>query len=76
MKKPVRGWTGSLGYYANTKCTTNTSAASLVSTLHAVTLPKISGGYVSVRVSMYGGSATSRPGSKGVIRYLTAAGKW
>jgi hypothetical protein len=76
LKRPVRGWTGSLGYYANTKCGTDTSAASLVSTLHAVTLPNVGGAYSSVRVSMYGGSASARPGSRGVIRYLTNSGKW
>jgi len=77
LRKPAgRGWTYSLGFWANTRCSTTSTSASLVSTVHAVRLPKIYGTYSSVRVSMYGGSATSKPGSRGVIRYLTAAGKW
>lgn len=77
LRKPAgRGWTYSLGYWANTKCSTTGSTASLVSTVNAVTLPKIAGNYASVRVSLYGGAATSRTGSRGVIRYLTNSGKW
>lgn len=77
LRKPSsRGWSYSLGYYANTKCADESTKASLVSTVHAIYVPKASDGYVSVKVSAYGGSATSRPGSRGVLRYLTASGNW
>lgn len=77
LRKPAgRGWSYSLGFWANTRCSTTGSTASLVSTVHAVRLPKIAGNYATVRVSLYGGAATSKPGSQAVIRYLTAAGTW
>jgi len=75
LKRPVRGWVGSQGYYANTKCSTQTSAASEVNTVHEMKLPAAAK-YLEVRVETYGGSALSKPGSRGVVVYLEDTGKW
>ncbi|MFL6022801.1 MAG: hypothetical protein ACJ72O_05635 [Marmoricola sp.] len=75
LRTSVRGWYKSLGYYANTQCTSQTSANSLVSTLHAVFLPRAYQ-YVDVKVTAYGGAAKSGPGSKARIRYLTTKKTW
>lgn len=76
LRKPsLRGWPYSLGYYANTRCASQTSTNSLVSTLHVGFLPKAVQ-YVDIHVTTYGGAAKSKPGSKAIIRYLTTAGKW
>ena len=76
LRQPSRrDWYFSLGYYANTRCTSQTSKDSLVSTLHAVFLPKAYQ-YLDIRVTPYGGSAAAKPGSKAVVRYLTTARKW
>jgi len=76
LRQPSRrGWYYSLGYYANTKCTSQTAKDSLVSTLHSVFLPKVHQ-YVDIRVTAYGGSAVAKPGSKAVIRYLNTDGDW
>ncbi len=70
-----RGTRGSLGFYANTKCATQTFSASAVSTAHAVTLP-IAAKYVDVRVDITGGAATAKRASKGIVRYLNTKGAW
>jgi hypothetical protein len=70
-----RGWYYSLGYYANTKCASQTAEDSLVSTLHSVFLPKVHK-YVDIRVTAYGGSAVAKPGSTAIIRYLNTDGDW
>lgn len=76
LRKPsLRGWYYSLGYYANTKCSSQTSKDSLVSTLHAVFLPKVYQ-YVDIHVTTYGGAAKAKPGSKAIVRYLTTSGDW
>lgn len=76
LRRPsLRGWALSLGFYSNTKCATQTFAASAVSTVHATRLP-IAYKYVDFRVSSYGGAATAKPHSIAVIRYLTVNGVW
>jgi hypothetical protein len=80
LRKPsLRGWSLSLGYYANTKCASQTSKDSLISTLHAVFLPKFLpkvAQYVDYHVSVYGGAAKAKPGSKAILRYLDTNGDW
>jgi len=77
LRRPAgRGWSGSLGFWANTKCSTSTTKASLVSTVHATTLLSAPDGYVSVKVATYGGAATTRPGSYAFLRYLSTSGSW
>lgn len=75
LKRPVRGWVGSQGYYANTKCGTQTSSASEVNTANQVRLPAALK-YDQIRVETYGGSAASKPGSRGAVHYLDTTGKW
>lgn len=74
----LRGWTGSLGYYANTKCGRDTWKASAVPTVHAVRLPHPTNfvRYHDERVDTYGGAARLRPRSTAVVRYLRTDGKW
>jgi len=79
LRKPsLRGWTGSLGYYANTRCGRATWNASAVTTLHAVRLPLPTNfvRYHDERVDTYGGAARLRPRSMAVVRYLRTDGKW
>lgn len=70
LRKPSkRGWAGSLGYYANTKCKTQTWNASRVITLHDTRLP-VAERYIDLRVDTYGGAAKAKPGSRAVIEYF------
>lgn len=76
LRRPaLRGWVGSLGFYANTRCPNTAVRASLVSTVHGITVPAAYT-YTYVRVSAYGGAARSLPRSRAVLRYLTDTGKW
>lgn len=70
-----RGVRGSLGYYANTKCGTQTFASSAVSTAHAIKVPAAAQ-YVSLRVNVTGGAAKAKTNSKGIVRYLNTKGAW
>lgn len=75
----LRPWTGSLGYYANTRCGGTTWNASAVSTGHQVLVPVAVTSSVQLRdlqVNTYGGSARAVPGSQAVIRYLTSSWDW
>jgi len=75
LRKPsLRKWKGSLGFYANTKCGTQTWKASGVSTLHYTRLPALN--TTSVRVTVKGGAAKRKPRSRGVIRYLSNDDGW
>jgi len=71
----ARGTKGSLGFYANTKCGTQTFAASAVSTAHAIKVPTAAK-YLDLRVDVTGGAAVGHAGSRGVLRYLSAASQW
>ncbi|KRC59574.1 MULTISPECIES: hypothetical protein [unclassified Nocardioides] len=69
LRKPSRrGWAGSYGYYANTKCRTQTWNASSVITVHAVRVPAAER-YVDARIDTYGGAAKGQAGSRGGIEY-------
>jgi len=73
LREPsLRGWYHSFGYYANTRCASQTSKDSLISTLHVTFLPKAVQ-YVDIHVNAYGGAARAKPGSKARIRYLTTS---
>lgn len=69
---------GSLGYFSNATCGTQTFAASAVSTAHAFQLPALPGNAkpVDMRVDVVGGASRGRAGSRGVLRYLTLSGNW
>jgi hypothetical protein len=73
LRRGVRGWYGSLGYYANTRCGTQTGAASEVHTVNQLKLPTAPY-YKSVELYTYGGAAKSRPGSQAIMFYLTPRG--
>lgn len=76
LRKPsLRGWSGSLGFYANTKCHKTSWKASAVSTVHAISLPAADR-YLDVRVNTYGGAAKARKSSTAGVRYLTTNGGW
>lgn len=67
LRKPSRrGWAHSYGYYANTKCRTQTWKASSVITVHKVRVPRAER-YVNARIDTYGGAA--KAGSRGAIDY-------
>lgn len=69
LRKPSkRGWAGSYGYYANTRCRTQTWNASAVITVHAVRVPAAER-YVDARIDTYGGAAKAKPRSRSVIEY-------
>jgi hypothetical protein len=75
VRRPaLRGWANSLGLYSNTRCTRDFDA-SFVSTTHATRLPAAAR-YGSLRVSTYGGAATTQPGSLAYITYLTRRDTW
>ncbi|HJQ04224.1 MAG TPA: FlgD immunoglobulin-like domain containing protein [Nocardioides sp.] len=75
LRKPSRrGWAGSYGYYANTRCGTQTAAASEVITVHAVRVPAAER-YVDARIDTYGGAAKAQPGSRGGIDYWNNPGQ-
>lgn len=71
LRKPsLRGWTGSLGLYSNTKCN-RTGTPSVVVSIHAEFVPQaIQNRYHRLTIKLYGGAATSRPGSKSILQYV------
>lgn len=77
LRKPSRrGWAGSYGYYANTRCRTQTWNASSVITVNAVRVPGAER-YIDARIDTYGGAAKAKPGSRGGIQYWNNPGeKW
>lgn len=76
LRKPsARGWTGSLGYYANTKCRRDTWRASAVSTMHGVRVPAADQ-VIALRVDVYGGAARTRPKSIAGFRLFGTNEKW
>lgn len=73
LKGRVRGWAGSLGYYANTRCGT-TGVPSVVSTVHGVYVPEAfkdgrGWHYGSMQVKAWGGNAAKRRGSTAILQY-------
>ncbi|MCW2856813.1 MAG: hypothetical protein JWR52_2428 [Marmoricola sp.] len=73
LRRPSRrGWAGSLGYYANTRCGAQTWAASRVITIHAVHLPAAER-YLDLRVQTYGGAARAKPNSRALVDYWSSS---
>lgn len=66
---------GSLGYFSNSKCGTQTFSASAVSTAHALQIPDL-GKPVDMHIKVVGGASKGYAGSRGVLRYLTVSGNW
>ena len=76
LRKPsLRGWTGSLGLYTNTKCR-RTFENSLIVTMHAVRTPLGAVKYGDFRVSAYGGAAKAAPRSLAYLEYLNRSEDW
>lgn len=74
LHKPSRrGWRGSLGYYSNTKCKSQTWKASRVITIHQTRLPAAEQ-WGDVRVDVYGGAARAKPRSRAAIEYIDLSG--
>lgn len=74
LRKPaLRGWSGSLGFYSNTKCR-KTLAKSAVATVHKIVLPAVPrpGRYSTFRIAAYGGAARKKPRSRANLVYLAA----
>ena len=63
-----RGWSSSLGYYANTRCTSNRWADSAVATQHRAVLP-VAASYVDVQLSTYSGASRGYGRSQAVMLY-------
>lgn len=70
LRKPsLRGWTGSLGYYSNTRCR-GRDVASMSATINRVSVPRaFRGRYGDLRINVYGGAARSRPSSSAALDY-------
>jgi len=76
LRKPsLRGWSGSLGLYTNTKCR-RTFEDGLIVTVHAVRTPAGAVRYGDFRVSAYGGAAKAAPRSLAYLEYLNRAEDW
>lgn len=63
-----RGWTGSLGYYANTRCRSTRWADSAVATQHRAVMPAAAS-YVDVQVAVYSGASRGYGRSQAVMLY-------
>lgn len=63
-----RGWSGSLGYYANARCRSTRWADSAVATQHRVVLP-VAASYVDVQLSTYSGASRGYGRSQAVMLY-------
>lgn len=67
-----RGWSGSHGYYGNTRCDSTRPARTAVLTVHRVYVPSAAK-YHDFRVTPYSGASRGAAGSVGVLGYLTKA---
>lgn len=73
LKNPAsRGWSGSRGYYANTRCKSTRTNDTVVLTLHGQQLPTAVK-YGSFRVDTYGGASRGYRGSQAAISYHRAS---
>ncbi len=73
LRKPSRrGWKGSLGFYANTRCKAQTWPASRVITIYEVHLPSAER-YDDLRVQTYGGAAKAKPRSQALVDFWSSA---
>jgi hypothetical protein len=76
LKSPAsRGWSGSLGYFANTRCGSTTSAASAVGTVNAIRIPSAVG-YNNLRIDTYGGAARGWRSSASSAYFNQSTLKW
>lgn len=66
------GWSGSIGYYANTRCRSTADADTVVLTRHRMVVPSAAK-YVDVRVKAYSGHSKGYAGDIGVLVYENAA---
>lgn len=73
LRKPSRrGWKGSLGFYANTRCKAQTWPASRVITIYEIHLPSAER-YDDLRVQTYGGAAKAKPGSRALVDFWSTS---
>lgn len=63
-----RGWSGSLGYYANTRCRSTRWADSAVATQHRAAMPAAAA-YIDVQVAVYSGASRGFGRSQAVMLY-------
>ena len=63
-----RGWSSSLGYYANTRCRSTRWADAAVATQHRTVLP-VAASYVDVQLSTYSGASRGYGRSQAVMLY-------
>jgi len=76
LKSPAsRGWSGSLGYFANTRCDSTTSAASAVGTVNAIRIPSAVA-YNNLRIDTYGGAARGWRSSASSAYFNQSTLKW
>lgn len=66
------GWSGSLGYYANTRCRSTATSATTVLTRHRASLPSAAS-YVDVRIDTSGGASRGYGTSVGALVYEPAS---
>lgn len=73
LKNPAsRGWSGSRGYYANSRCKSTRGNDSVVITVHAAQLPSAVK-YGTFRVDTYGGASRGYRGSQATVMYSRAS---
>ncbi|MDO7868860.1 hypothetical protein [Nocardioides jiangxiensis] len=73
LKSPAsRGWSGSRGYYANTRCRSTRGDDSVVLTVNGIQLPQAVR-YGSFRVDTYGGASRGYGGSQAALSYHRAS---
>ncbi|TCJ24143.1 hypothetical protein [Nocardioides jejuensis] len=70
-----RGWTGSIGYYANARCRSTSNGDDVASTVSAVTLPTAVR-YRDLHVDTYGGASLKYRASAVIGYWNDAAGEW
>jgi hypothetical protein len=68
------GWSGSLGYYSQTRCKRMTNNASVVVGAHAWWIPEaFNGKYGKLKISAYGGGARGTRSAYAVMGYIRAS---
>jgi len=77
LRRPsLRGWTGSVGYYSNSRCARGFDA-SVAAAAHGIYVPRsFQNRYGSLTIKAYGGAATARPRSQGLLQYYRADREW
>jgi hypothetical protein len=68
------GWSGSLGYYSQSRCTRTANNASVVIGAHAWWIPEaFNGKYGKLKISAYGGGARGTRSAYAVLGYIRAS---